>query len=207
VIVSWDWAIPAGAATHSCICAVISSEDDPITTNETDVNILKQYEKRFALKNLHVIDSPGPRPIQTLATINFHNSKKIHDLIDIIIEPREFGEGTIGLLLEPVEFSNLKRAFYGVETYSLNDNENIGQWNDNLIADKKNRENLMRDKLLKFVDRKRIYDFDPLRSSELRGIRIKPNQTIHGVLTVKGSHIMFPMEEHKNFRSCNVKEE
>ena len=41
-----------------------------------------------------------------MATIRFHNALNKDDLIDIVIVPVEFAEGTIGLLLPPLNFAN-----------------------------------------------------------------------------------------------------
>ena len=96
---SWDYTVPDAAATHSCLLAVVSADEDPITTAETNVDLLIKSEKRVCLKNLHVVESDGPRPQQTMATIRFNNMRDHHDVMDIIIRPTEFSEGTIALLL------------------------------------------------------------------------------------------------------------
>jgi photosystem II stability/assembly factor-like uncharacterized protein len=184
VIVSWNWTIPASANTHSCLLAVVSSGDDPITTVETNVNNLIKSEKRVCLKNLHVVNSLGPRPAQTLVSIKFHNAKKIEDLVDIIVDPVDFTEGTIGMLLEPIVFSNRNEALHGVHLYPIKEGEDVGEWyvrpGTKLEIDRNNQ--------WQTIDRSQVYEFDASKNSEIRGIKIKPNQTIHAVVTFKGSH-------------------
>jgi hypothetical protein len=184
VIVSWDWVVPATTATHSCLLAVVSSDDDPITTTETNVGNLIKSEKRVCLKNLHVINSAGPRPAQTLVTIKFHNAKPVEDLIDIIINPVDFTEGTIGMLLEPVEFANIEEALHGVQIYPLREGENIGDW----YVRPGTKEKVNRSELWQKLDYSQLYEFDLTKVSELRGIKVKPYQTIQAVITCKGSH-------------------
>ena len=129
VIVSWDWTVPSTSATHSCLLAVVSSADDPITTTETNVNNLINSEKRACLKNLHVIDSPGPRPPQTMVTVNFNNVKDEDDVLDIIIDPIDFTEGIIGLVTEKLEFlGDEKDALMGTGVYEVREGEDIGKW-------------------------------------------------------------------------------
>jgi hypothetical protein len=183
VIVSWDWTVPASAATHSCLMAVVSSDDDPITTPETNVNNLIKLEKRVCLKNLHVINNAGPRPSQKLVTIKFHNAKPVDDLIDIIISPVDFTEGTIGMLLEPVDFTNIQEAFGGVQIYPLREGEDIGDW----YVRPGTKEKVNRSELWQKLDYSQLYEFDPTKTSELRGIKVKPYQTIQAVITCKGS--------------------
>jgi hypothetical protein len=183
VIVSLDWTVPAGANTHSCLLAVVSS-DDPITTTETNVNNLIKSEKRVCLKNLHVVNSSGPRPAQTLVAIKFHNAKKVDDLIDIVVDHVDFTEGTIGMLLEPIEFSNKEESLHGVQVYPINEGEDIGEW----YVRPGSKLEIDRNKQWQKIERSQVYEFDAYKNSELRGIKIKPNQTIHTVVTFKGSH-------------------
>lgn len=184
VIVSWDWTVPMSANTHSCLLAVISSGDDPITTTETNVNNLIKSEKRVCLKNLHVINSSGPQPTQQLVTIKFHNAKETDDLIDIVINPIDFAEGTIGMLLEPVDFANPDEALHGVEIYRLREDEDIGTWYDRPGS----KVDIDRSSIWRQVDRMQVYEFSEAKSSELRGIKIASKQTIQAVITCKGSH-------------------
>jgi photosystem II stability/assembly factor-like uncharacterized protein len=183
-IVSWDWTIPAGAATHSCLLAVVSSADDPITTTTTNVDQLVVSEKRVALKNLHVINSSGPRPSQSLVEIDFHNAGGQDDLIDIVIAPVDYAEGTIGLLLPEVKFERPERALRGVTVYELHEGEDIGEW----YMRPGDAVKVGRNEILKQVDRTRIFEFDPTKVSELCGIHLAGGQRIRGVLTTKGSH-------------------
>ena len=183
VIVSWDWTVPMSAATHSCLLAVVSSADDPITTTETNIGTLITMEKRVCLKNLHVISGPSPMPEQKMVAIKFHNALDKDDLIDIIIAPQDFSEGVIGMLLEPVDFADPDKALREVEIYDLRKDEDIGTWYDCPGTKDKSDRSEIWDKL----DRSRLYEFNPVRVSELRGIKIAPKQTIQAVITCKGA--------------------
>ncbi len=184
VIVNWDWTVPASASSHSCLLAVVSSNDDPITTTETNVNNLVQSEKRVCLKNLHVINSSGPRPPQTLVSIKFHNSKPTRDLIDVIVAPSGFSEGTIGMALSPVEFANEKEALQGVQIYPLREGENIGEW----YVRPGSKDKADYSKLWKEIDHSKLYEFDATKRSEIRGIKLSARQALQAVITFRGSH-------------------
>ncbi len=184
VMVSWDWNVPMSANTHSCLLAVVSSPDDPITTVETNVNNLIKAEKRVCLKNLHVINSSGPRPAPTMVAIKFHNAKEVEDLIDIVVNPIDFTEGTIGMLLEPVELADSGSALWGVELYPLRPDEEVGAWYDRPGTNP----DIDRAKLWRSLDRSQVYEFDPVKTSELRGIKLGPKQTLQAVITCRGSH-------------------
>lgn len=183
VIVSWDYTVPGTAATHSCLLAVVSCAQDPITTTETNVNLLVKAEKRVCLKNLHVVNGAGPKPAQTLATINFHNVNEVADLIDIAIEPAEFSDGSIGLLLEPVDFEDPGKALDGVTRYELEEGEFLGEF----YVRPGDRSKVDHSVLLQKLDRRQVYEFDPAKPAALRGIRLGPRQSLQGLLTLRGS--------------------
>lgn len=179
VIVSWDFDVPAGSATHSCLLAVVSSSDDPITTTETNVNQLVKNEKRVCLKNLHVVDG-GPRPQLTGVTIAFNNALLTADLIDIIIRPDEMSQGTVGLLLEPVQFADAGAALHGVTIYSLREGEDIGSLYHRY--DEVGKGDL--GQVLEGLDTTRLFEFDPAKTSVLRGIKMAAGQKLKGLLTL-----------------------
>lgn len=181
VIASWDYTVPNTAATHSCLLAVVSSGEDPITTTETNVNLLVKSEKRVCLKNLHVVN--GSSPAQTMATILFNNALRVEDEIDIIIAPTTFSEGTIGLLLEPVSFANPDEALDGVEIYPLREGEDIGEF----YIRPGTKADVDWQRVLTKLDRRFLFEFDANKVSALRGIKMAPGQSLQGVLTFKGS--------------------
>lgn len=181
-IVSWDYTVPATAATHSCLLAVISSDEDPITTTETNVDLLIKSEKRVCLKNLHVVNS-GPVPQQTLATIRFFNVRDRDDTIDIVIAPVEFSAGTIGLLLPPIALADPTTALDGVEIYPLLPGEDIGRFyvrpGDSADVDWQT--------VIQQVDLSRVFEFSGSKVSALRGIQLARGESLQGVVTFKGS--------------------
>ncbi len=183
VILTWDWNVPVSAATHSCLLAVVTAAGDPITATELNPAALIPAEKRVCLKNLHVISSAGPRPAQSMVTIDFHNAKPVDDVIDIVIEPTEFSNGTIGLVTERLDFVDENKALYGVAVYPLREGEDIGNW----YRRPGSSDDVDRADLLARLDLRRLFEFDPAKRSELRGVRIGAGQTIHAVVTCKGS--------------------
>jgi hypothetical protein len=182
VIASWDYTVPNTAATHSCLLAVISSSEDPITTGESNVDLLIANEKRVCLKNLHVIDA-GPTPQQTIVTIKFHNVRQRDDLIDIVINPIEFSEGVVGLLLPPVKFADEGKALDGVKVYRLRETEDIGEF----YVRPGTKLDIEWDRILSQVDHKRLFEFDVTKTSALRGIKLSRESVLQGLITLRGS--------------------
>jgi photosystem II stability/assembly factor-like uncharacterized protein len=176
VIVSWDYALPMAAATHTCCLAVVSSADDPWTNPATDIATLITMDKRACLKNLHVVDpGPGPMP-STLTTIDFHNPLTQVALIDIVIRPEAFLQGRIGLLLPTIELANPDRALQGVEAQPLTPEDPIGTWYGGSRDDRGLVERLAA------CDRTHIFVFDQTKPSQIQGIKLGPGQTLRGVL-------------------------
>ena len=58
-IAAFEWAVPAIAASHTCLLAVISADNDSIATTGRSVATLVTGEKKCGLKNLTVVD-PAP---------------------------------------------------------------------------------------------------------------------------------------------------
>jgi photosystem II stability/assembly factor-like uncharacterized protein len=177
IIVSWDYTMPLGSATHTCCLAVVSSPDDPYNNPSSDIVQLITMDKRVCLKNLHVVDpGPGPMPL-TMTTIDFHNAGEKAAEIDIIIRPNGFTRGTIGLLLPKVDIDP-KRAAQGVEVLPLAPDDPLGKWHGQGGRDQ--GAGLAR--RLADCDRTRIFDFDRIKPSALVGIPVGPHQTLTGVL-------------------------
>ncbi|MBZ0280552.1 MAG: hypothetical protein K8L97_07400 [Anaerolineae bacterium] len=180
VIVSWDWLVPTSAATHSCLLALITCNEEPLNTTELNIATLITTNKQVCLKNLHVVNSSGPAPF--MATINFNNGLPDDDQIDIIFQPSNFIGGSYGLLLPPIEVVNEAEALNGVTVYPLREGEFIGRWYDpsGMLEPELNG-------LLSTLDLRYVFEFDPAKVSELRGIRLPPGETLHGVVTLLGS--------------------
>jgi hypothetical protein len=65
-VVGFDWAVPATAAEHSCMLAMVESADDPInpslrSTNETRPWVFIPNTRQIGLRNLHIVTSSSPR--------------------------------------------------------------------------------------------------------------------------------------------------
>ena len=194
VILTWDFNIPAGAATHSCLLGVVSSGDDPMTTLETDVELLHRYEKRVGLKNLHVVDAPGPYPTAQLVTLNFNNAHDRDDVIDIVVVPSSFTEGVIGMLAPPLKLARPEGAFVGVSVVALNKDERVGDWYAK-PGDKAAKVPL---DVWKELDHTRLYEFDAEKVSELRGVRLRAKDRLRTVFTLRGS-ANAPYGQHQRF--------
>lgn len=177
VIVYWDYVLSAGASTHSCCVAVISSPDDPFNNATTNLTQLITMQKRACLKNLLIVD-PGSGPMgPMMTTMDFHNPDDRQALVDIIIRPSRFTRGTIGLLLPKLDFAHPGEALQGVEVVPLAYDDPVGRW---YTRGNKELERKL-DERLAACDRTRLYEFDPAKPSELRGIKLGPREFLRGV--------------------------
>jgi photosystem II stability/assembly factor-like uncharacterized protein len=176
-VVFWDFAVPLSAATHTCCLAVISSPDDPLTNNTTNVWQLITMDKRVCLKNLHVVDV-GLSPMgMVMTTIDFHNPGKDAGVMDIVIDPIGFARGIVALLLPKLELDPVK-SLRGVTIRKLVANDPIGTWDAH--GDEKLQRALTA--RLDTCDRTRIFEFDQSKASEIVGIKLAGGQSLHGIL-------------------------
>jgi photosystem II stability/assembly factor-like uncharacterized protein len=56
-VVGFEWPVPAGAAGHTCLLAIITAGNDPVGTTELNVGTLVTTSKKCGLKNLTVVDA------------------------------------------------------------------------------------------------------------------------------------------------------
>ncbi|MGV4989127.1 WD40/YVTN/BNR-like repeat-containing protein [Streptomyces sp. NRAIS4] len=175
VVLTWDYALPAGTATHSCCLVVASCPDDPFTSSAVDIPTLVTSDKHASLKNLHVID-PGPEPRPILVGIDFHNASERKVLADLLVRPTGFENGTIGLLLPPIE----PKELVGVVREPLAEDDSVGTWYNPGC----NNTNGL-DTRWKEVDRSSIWLFDSMRVAELRGITIGGNSSLSGIMVLQ----------------------
>jgi hypothetical protein len=96
-ILEWDFPLPSGAATHSCLLAVMDCPADPIPAANKIFNVdnLVRNEKRVCLKNLHVVNIPPAATLWT--TLDFHSLEGATGGIKII--GTGVNGGSIGFLL------------------------------------------------------------------------------------------------------------
>jgi photosystem II stability/assembly factor-like uncharacterized protein len=178
VVVTWDFAFPISAATHTCCLAVVSSADDPFTNPAIDIGTLVTGDKRACLKNLHVID-PGPAPAgMTMVGIDFNNPGKRAAIAEIIVRPTLFDRGTIGMLLPKIDLTGIEDKLVGVERVPLASKDPVGNW---YLRGKGFTEKELA-KRWRRLDLSHIWVFNSTQVSALGGIRLVPGETLRGVL-------------------------
>jgi photosystem II stability/assembly factor-like uncharacterized protein len=55
-IASWSWLVPTDAPDHSCMLAVVKSDEDNVTTSSLSIGTAVTMDNNVTLKNLHVDD-------------------------------------------------------------------------------------------------------------------------------------------------------
>jgi hypothetical protein len=111
VVLRWDWNVPATAATHTCMLAIVSSDEDPVVRSDavlTDRQLwnLVPNDKHVGLRNLHVITGSAPlggSPFPQFSWLNFHNPFPYPQFFDLVVDRRALGrEVDVALLLPEV---------------------------------------------------------------------------------------------------------
>ena len=73
-VLTFDWPVPATAAAHTCLLAIITAGNDPISTAELNVGTLVTGNRRCGLKNLSVVNpvvsAPGGQPASDALKVN-----------------------------------------------------------------------------------------------------------------------------------------
>lgn len=98
-VTGWRWAVPATAATHSCMLAVVTSDEDPIPAmTTTNVGTAVNGSNHVTLKNLHVDDlvpgAQGSTPAEVPYLISLGSTGK-RGPIDLRFNTRGLPPGTL----------------------------------------------------------------------------------------------------------------
>ena len=98
------------------------------------------------------------------------------------------------MLVPRLTFRNTESALRGVTVVPLRENEFVGDW---YVKPGDKPTNIPRD-LWQQLDRTQLYEFDPTKVSELRGIQIPAKSKLRAVFPVRGSHNV-PYGRHQRF--------
>jgi hypothetical protein len=88
-VLTWEWTVPLSAAQHSCLLAVVTCDQDPISASAIfDLNTLVPTRKHATLKNLHVVDPTWPAmgTPEGAWQLEFHNAAAEARRFDIVID-------------------------------------------------------------------------------------------------------------------------
>ena len=79
-IAAFEWAVPANAAAHTCLLAIITADNDDLSTTERNIAALVTGQKKCGLKNLTVVDpAPSSGPRQRVVKVNLWPTAKTRD--------------------------------------------------------------------------------------------------------------------------------
>lgn len=106
-VLRWDWNVPPTANTHTCMLAVISSDEDPVVRSDgvlTDRLLwnLVPNDKHVGQRNLHVITAPAPAggsPLPQIVWIDLHNPLLDPQFFDLVIDRDGLGRADLAVLL------------------------------------------------------------------------------------------------------------
>jgi hypothetical protein len=107
-VVGFDWAVPLGAATHSCMLAIAESADDPLdpsvrSTNERRPWVFIPNNRQIGLRNLHVVTASGPHePAQGVGGMNVPNHNRKSKFVELVLSRGDLAEDAeLGMLCPP----------------------------------------------------------------------------------------------------------
>ena len=75
-VVEFDWAVPATAADHTCLLAVVTAANDAINTADLGIAAVVTNQTKCGLKNLVVVNPPPRIPRPWLTLLYMHASKE-----------------------------------------------------------------------------------------------------------------------------------
>jgi photosystem II stability/assembly factor-like uncharacterized protein len=184
-ILLWDWVVPPTSGDHTCLLAVISSDEDPVQRSDANPNdllvwIVEPGDKHVALRNLHVVTAaapPGPpRPVPI--PVELHNPFDVATAFDIALDARRLPKSShLILLLEDVPLLVPPRPLPGhrVQRGSRRDNE---EWYREM------RELTGRLWSYHLLTNGGIPDSEEARLPELHGVLIEPGETVQAEVVV-----------------------
>ncbi|MEN8376866.1 MAG: glycosyl hydrolase [Gemmatimonadota bacterium] len=88
-VLTWEWTVAAGAAKHSCLLAVVTCDEDPISAAGVfDLDTLVPGHKHATLKNLHLVNATAPATGTPDGAwqIAFHNPGPRPRQYDVVID-------------------------------------------------------------------------------------------------------------------------
>ena len=121
-IAAFEWAVPASAAAHTCLLAIITSDNDDISTTERNIAALVTGEKKCGLKNLTVVNpAPAIGPRQRVVKVNLWPTAKTQQFG---VAADAGGLSMVRGFLTSKKLGNLAQAA-GLKKIALNDDERV----------------------------------------------------------------------------------
>lgn len=106
-VVGFNWNVPAGAADHSCMLAIVESADDPIDPTVRSTNELRPWvfipnNRQIGLRNLHLVTASTPRgPVEGIDGINVPNPSREWEHLELVLSRGDLGQDARLALLLP----------------------------------------------------------------------------------------------------------
>jgi photosystem II stability/assembly factor-like uncharacterized protein len=127
VTAAFNWNVPKDATTHSCIIAVIESDQDPIEASirrELNPRIIVPTSRKVAVRNLHILDGPAHQRHSQMTVVNVPNPHRDKHAVDMkltcgdldpgcevgVILPARMKVKSTGIVVKPLPLSNTDKA-------------------------------------------------------------------------------------------------
>jgi photosystem II stability/assembly factor-like uncharacterized protein len=102
-VVGFDWKLPKDAAAHSCVMAIIDSDQDPIVPKirgELNPSVIVPASKNIGLRNLHIVDVPSNQTISEMPIVNVANPHPDKQSVEMRVTCGTLGSGfQVGMIL------------------------------------------------------------------------------------------------------------
>jgi hypothetical protein len=108
-VLRWDWTVPPSAAAHTCMLAVVSSDEDPVVRSDAimadrQLGNLVPNDKHVGLRNLHVITGSAPFggiPLPGFLWLLIHNPFHYPQFFDLVVDREALGRDADLVVLLP----------------------------------------------------------------------------------------------------------
>ncbi len=141
-VLRWDWTVPPSANEHTCMLAVISCDEDPVTRSDALaddhlLHIVVPMDKHIGLRNLHVVTGAAPpdQPAPFGMLADLHNPLAHPGLFDLQVDLTNLPRRTrIALVLPDVDL-DAAAAVLGTQKLEVGEVGESAWWRDYLHRD------------------------------------------------------------------------
>jgi hypothetical protein len=104
-VVEFDWNVPANAASHTCMLAIVDTIDDPIESSIRSANEVRPWvfipnSRHIGLRNLHIVGVAPNQPHNHMLIVNVPNPHANKHAVELHIDAHNLhAGGQVGVIL------------------------------------------------------------------------------------------------------------